>query len=595
MSRLVGSSAVALLLAATTLGAAGSDVADAVMRGDAAAVRALLAQKADVNGTQADGATALHWAAYRADVAMLDLLLQAGADPKVANSEGFTPLALAALNGNAVLVDHLLKAGANPNERLPRGETPLMMAARTGDVAAMRVLLDRGAEMNAKETLRGTTALMWAADQGHSGAVQLLIDRGADVNLRSNPAPNPRRGPPGKSVDPRRSNRALQAAAAGASRAEIERLSSKDERNAPQPAPSPATATGARPNAGAARATAVAADDDAPVGRQELSGGGLTALTFAARANSLETVKTLLAAGVDIDQPTAYGWTPLLVATQNRFYQLGSYLLDNGADPNRANNGAWTPLYLAVDNRNIEGGDYPTRKGDMNHLDFIKKLIEKGADVNARIKDNTDKRTVFTSMWLNEDGATPFLRASQSSDLEVMRLLLANGADPKIMTVNNVTALQVAAGIGWVEGLTYEWSPKANEEAIKLLLELGVDPNIQAETGRTALHGAGHKGRTAVIQMLVDHGAKLDVRDYGMTGNDAGGRFAIHTWQPVDYADGLVRVGVQSAVAHPEAGILFRKLMTERGLEVPPMGRTLASVCITEICDVEEPEQQEQQ
>jgi hypothetical protein len=326
-----------------------------------------------------------------------------------------------------------------------------------------------------------------------------------------------------------------------------------------------------------------------------LSGGGLTALTFAARANSLETVKTLLAAGVDIDQPTAYGWTPLLVATQNRFYQLGSYLLDNGADPNRANNGAWTPLYLAVDNRNIEGGDYPTRKGDMNHLDFIKKLIEKGADVNARIKDNTDKRTVFTSMWLNEDGATPFLRASQSSDLEVMRLLLANGADPKIMTVNNVTALQVAAGIGWVEGLTYEWSPKANEEAIKLLLELGVDPNIQAETGRTALHGAGHKGRTAVIQMLVDHGAKLDVRDYGMTGNDAGGRFAIHTWQPVDYADGLVRVGVQSAVAHPEAGILFRKLMTERGLEVPPMGRTLASVCITEICDVEEPEQQEQQ
>ena len=135
-----------------------------------------------------------------------------------------------------------------------------------------------------------------------------------------------------------------------------------------------------------------------------------------------------------------------------------------------------------------------------------------------------------------------------------MRLLLAHGADPKIATVGDVTALQVAAGIGWVEGLTYEWSAKANVEAVKLLLDLGVDPNVQAETGRTALHGAGHKGRTAVIQMLVDHGAKLDTRDYGMTGNDAGGRFAIHTWQPVDYADGLVRVGVQSAIAHPEAG-----------------------------------------
>ena len=224
-------------------------------------------------------------------------------------------------------------------------------------------------------------------------------------------------------------------------------------------------------------------------------------------------MKTLLATGVDINQPTAYGWTPLLVATQNRFYQLGSYLLDQGADPNKTNKGGWTPLYLAVDNRNIEGGDYPIRKGDMDHLEFIKKLLDKGVDVNARMKDNTDTRTVFTSLWLNEDGATPFLRASQSSDLVVMRLLLAHGADPKITTVNNVTALQVAAGIGWVEGITYEWSEKANVEAVRLLLDLGVDPNIQAETGRTALHGAGHKGRTAVIQMLVDHGANLEVRD----------------------------------------------------------------------------------
>ena len=273
------------------------------------------------------------------------------------------------------------------------------------------------------------------------------------------------------------------------------------------------------------------------------------------------------------------------MATQNRFYQLGSYLLDHGADPNKANNGGWTPLYLAVDNRNIEGGDYPVRKGDMDHLDFVNKLLDKGADVNARMKDSTETRTVFTNQWLDENGATAFLRASQSSDLVVMRLLLAHGADPKIATVGNVTALQVAAGIGWVDGLTYEWSEKANVDAVKLLLELGVDPNAQAETGRTALHGAGHKGRTTVIQLLVDAGANLETRDFGMTGNDAGGRLAVHTWQPVDYADGLVRVGVQSAVAHPEAGLLLRKLMAERGLEAPPMHRTLASVCITEICD----------
>jgi uncharacterized protein len=597
LNRLVVSSAVALLLGVTAVGAAKSDVADAAMRGDIAAVRSLIAQKADVNLPQADGATALHWAVYRADVALTDLLLQAGANPQVANKEGFTPLVLAALNGKSEIVDGLLKAGANANEKMPRGETPLMMAARTGDVASIRALLDHGADINAKENLRGTTALMWAADQGHASALQLLIDRGADLNAHSSPAPNPRRGPPGKSVDPRKSNRALQAAAAGASKAEIERLSSKDERDGGQVPGGAARAQGAAAGGqragqaagGAARragggAAAVDQGDEAPA-RQEMTGGGLTALTFAVRANSLETVKLLLAAGVDINQQSAYGWTPLLVATQNRFYKLGSYLLDHGADPNRTNKGGWTPLYLAVDNRNIEGGDYPVRKGDMDHLDFIKQLLDKGADANARIKDNTDKRTVFTSMWLNEDGATAFLRAAQSSDLVVMRLLLAHGADPKIMTVDNVSALQVAAGIGWIDGLTYEWSEQANVETVKLLLDLGIDPNIQAQTGRTALHGAGHKGRTAVIQMLVDHGARLDTRDYGMTGNDAGGRFAIHTWQPVDYADGLVRVGVQSAVAHPDAGLLFRKLMADRGLEAPPMGRTLASVCITEICD----------
>jgi ankyrin repeat protein len=586
---------------ATSVVAAKSDVADAVMRGDSAAVRALLAQKADVNATQADGATALHWAVYRADAALTELLLEAGANPKVANREGATPLSLACLNGNAVIIESLLKAGADPNEAMPRGETALMMASRTGNVAAMKVLLDRGAQLNAKETLRGTTALMWAADQGHSAAIRLLVERGADLDARSNPAPRGRTAYLGKANDPRRSNRALAAAAAGATREEVQRLAQREPRQG-QPAAAPQgqpPAAGAQP-AGEAPAAQPAPAQPAAAQQQggfreeeDLSGGGLPAMVFAARANSVDAVKVLLAAGADINQSTGYGWTPLLVATQNRFYQLGSFLLDQGADPNKTNNGGWTPLYLAVDNRNIEGGDYPVRKGDMDHQDFIKKLLDKGANVNARMKDSTETRTVFTNQWLDENGATAFLRASQSADLEVMRLLLAHGADPKIATVGDVTALQVAAGIGWVEGLTYEWSEKANLEAVKLLLDLGVDPNVQAETGRTALHGAGHKGRTAVIQMLVDHGAKLDTRDYGMTGNDAGGRFAVHTWQPVDYADGLVRVGVQSAIAHPEAGLLLRKLMTERGLEAPPMGRTLASVCITEICDVE-PEQEQQ-
>jgi ankyrin repeat protein len=576
---LVGSCAVVVLLSIVTVGAARSDVADAVMRGDTAAVRALLSQKADVNGPQGDGATALHWAVFREDLATANLLIEAGANVKAANHEGATPLSLACQAGNAAIIEALLKAGADPNEKLPHGETALMMASRTGNVAAMKVLLDRGAEVNAKENLRGTTALMWAADQGHATAIQLLLEHHADMTARSNRAPGGRRGPPGKSGDPRKGNRQFQnGVAAGEDGAPPDQQPVAARAVPVQPGqPAPARARPARQQ------------------QQDLSGGALTPLVYAVRANSLDSARALLAAGADINQITGYGWSPLLVATQNRFYQLGSFLIEKGADVNKPNNGGWTPLYLAVDNRNIEGGDYPVRKGDMDHLEFIKKLLDKGADVNARMKDSTEGRTPFTNQWLDENGATAFLRASQSSDLEVMRLLLAHGADPKIATVGDVTALQVAAGIGWVDGLTYEWSEKANIETVKLLLELGIDPNIQAITGRTALHGAGHKGRTQVIQMLVDAGAKLDTRDYGMTGNDAGGRLAVHTWQPVDYADGLVRVGVQSAVAHPDAGILLRKLMTERGMEAPPMGRTLASVCITEICEDIEAEQQQQE
>jgi hypothetical protein len=185
---------------------------------------------------------------------------------------------------------------------------------------------------------------------------------------------------------------------------------------------------------------------------------------------------------------------------------------------------------------------------------------------------------------LNEDGATPFLRASQSGDLELMKLLLSHGADPHLTTKLKVSALQVAAGIGWVEGITFEWSQEATLEAVKLLLDLGLDPNLQADTGRVAMHGAAHKGRPEVIQALYDKGGKLDIRDYGNTDN-RGGKLSIHTWEPVDYADGLVRVGVQSAIAHPETGLLIRKLMTESGLTPPPFGRTLESICITSACD----------
>ena len=581
-----------------------SDVADAAARGDKAAVRTLIEQKADVNTPQADGATALHWATFKSDRELVDILLRAGANPKAANREGSTPLWLASVNGEAAIIKALLAAGADPNEKLPLGRTPLMTASRTGNIEAMKVLIEAGADVNAKETLRGTTALMWAADEAHPAALKLLLDSGADVAARSNPAQRGRGPALGKANDPRKAVAAQGAALAAGNALDLRQIreaagetpaAGREGRAAAGGAAGGGRGRGAGRGGGGGGVPTGAAGDDQPddaaaaVGFARRNpapndGGQLTPLIYATRSNDVESVKVLLAAGADINQTSGYGWSPLLVATQNRYYKLGAFLLEHGANPNLPNKGGWVPLYLATDNRNIENGDYPVRKGDMDHLEFITLLLDKGADVNARVKDSTETRTVFTNQWLDENGATAFLRASQSGDIGLMKLLLARGADPKIATTLGVTALHVAAGVGWVEGITYEWSKQATFDAVKLLLELGLDANAQADTGRTALHGAAHKGRADVIQILADNGAKLDIRDYGNTDN-RGGKLAVHTWQAVDYADGLVRVGVQSAIAHPEAGALLRKLMTAQGLPTPPPGRTLESICITEACD----------
>ncbi len=394
---------------------------------------------------------------------------------------------------------------------------------------------------------------MWAAAQSHSSAVKLLLDHGANVALRSKPAALGRTAYLAPTARQRASQLVNEDGGANPTRTRVVRE----------------------------RATQDLDDREFFVRRQNAEGGGLTALVFAAREGDLESARILVTGGADVNQATQYGWTPLLTATQNRHYALATFLLERGADPNIANKGGWAPLYLATDNRNIEGGDYPVRAGDLDHLDFIKTLLARGANVNARAKDSTETRTIFTMQWLYEDGATPFLRAAQSGDIELMKLLLAHGADPKIPTANNVTALAAAAGIGWVQGVTYERSEKDTVEAVKLCLELGIDPNAVDGDGRTALHGAAHKGRNAIVELLVAHGARLDARDLGSRDTIAGEQLG-RGWLPVDYADGLVRVGVQSAIAHPETAALLRKLMTDRGIPVP--APLTSSVCITAAC-----------
>jgi uncharacterized protein len=548
---------------------AASDVADAAMQKDEARIVQLIAANADVNAPQPDGSTALHWAAHFGDVKMAGALLRAHANPGAAMENGMTPLLLACETGNADLVNELLKAGADPNQTLANGETPLMMAARTGSVPVMAALLSKGVKVDEKEKLRGTTALMWAAANSNADAVRFLISKGADVGARSGTT-NPGRAP---YLAPAGRNRIQDFIAGRGGSGGGHRVDEKDPKAIAQLAQEKELAEKALSAFPAPK----------PAKPERKPWGGLTPLDFAVRQGSMETVKVLVDAGADVNERSEFGWTALLVATQNRDYKIGVYLLDPGADPNIANDGGWTPLYIATDNRNIEGGDYPTRKPDMDHLDYIKRLFASHADPNVRMHSSTETRTIFTHQWLQEEGATPFLRAAQSGDIVLLKLLLAHGADPKIVTDDKVTPLMVASGIGWVEGVTYEWSPQQTLATVKMLLDLGADVNAQdIIDGRTALMGAAHKGRNDVIELLVQHGADLSLRDIGS--RDTINRLAGVRFQAIDYADGLVRIGVQSAIAHPETSALLRKLMLARNLPVPQEGRTLASICIVDLC-----------
>jgi ankyrin repeat protein len=569
----------------TVLNAADSPVADAAMKGDKAAVQMLIKQKADVNLAQADGATAIQWAAYRNDLDIADLLIAAGADVKKPNHDGATALRLASINGSAAMIQKLLKAGADANETSPNGETALMFAARNGNPEAIKVLIDQKADVNATEKLRGTTPLMWAAEQSHPEAIKVLLASGADYKAASKFDTKGNRAYLAPTV---RQRAASDQGAGGLRQGKQGGRGFGGGGQAKQAKQAKAGAAGGAEEDQVAAADAAAAEF--AFGRtRDTDGGGITPLVFAARQDCMECVKELLAAGADVNQQTHYGWTALLTATQNRHYKIGAYLLDHGANPNIKNNGGWSPLYLATDNRNIEGGDYPVRKPDMDHLEFIKLLLAKGADVNVRVcgtqstpamcvGDSTETRTNFTMQWLNEDGATPFLRAAQSSDVELMKLLLAKGADPKIYTARNVTPLAVAAGIAWVEGVTYEWSREQNVETVKMLLDLGLDPNVHDEDGRTSLHGAAHKGRNEIVQMLVDRGGDLEAHDNGSR-DTINGAMKGMTWIPVHYSEGLVRVGVQSAIAHPETTSFIKKLMTDKGLPIPP--DITSSICLT--------------
>jgi ankyrin repeat protein len=434
--------------------ATSSDVVTAAKQDALYVVRSLLRQHADVNAAEADGATALAWAAHNNDLEMADLLIAAGAKVNAANDYGITPLWLACSNGSAPMVEKLLKArAADANLAQWTGATPLMMCARTGNVKAVKALLSRGARVNAAESKEGQTALMWAASRSQPEVVQALIQAGADVN----------------------------ASTKGGSTALMFAAQQGDVESARL-----LLAAGANINAVTnARATWVA---DTPLllaaasGHEEMAiflldkGAdpnaadefGYTALHFSMMRSLAQVV------GVRVGAPATLFWSTYLYRENMR--NLVKALLAHGANPN-----ARITKYL--------GGN---------------KLL------STRLNDPS-KFSVY------EVGATPFLLAAHGHDTEIMRMLANSGADPKLATEGNTTPLMMAAGLTRQRDFgalpyTAEEAKKALE-TVKLCVELGADVNAANDVGLTALHGAAFTGLDDVIRFLVQKGANINARD----------------------------------------------------------------------------------
>jgi ankyrin repeat protein len=503
----------AVCLSTSLKAAAAPPLADAAMRRDRDAVRTLLKQGADVNASQGDGTTPLHWTATNGDVETATMLLAAGANVRATTRLGaYTPLHHASREGDAAMIGLLAAAGADVNARTSSGATPLMLAAASGRVAAVTALLDRKADPNAKESTYGQTALMFAAAVDGADVVRTIAARGGDTNVAST------------FVD-------LKSLAL----------------------PEPPTAAIVRPgseSATAATAPAARRPDVGGVTRpfryNELVGGqgGLTPLHFAAREGHLQTVKALVECRANVNHASpADHSSPLLIATVNGHFDIAAYLLEQGADPNAANDAGVTPLYAAINVRWAPKAAYPQPRSHLQqqhtYLDLATALLDKGADPNARVNRKVWFASYnFDQSGVDETGATPLWRAAYAADVDAMTLLVAHGADPAIPTIKAlerrgpddpeggrdvsglppvpiggpaITALQAAAGPGYAKGFagnSHHVAPGGMLAAVTYLVnELHADVNARDADGNTALHHAASRGDNEMIVFLVSKGA----------------------------------------------------------------------------------------
>jgi uncharacterized protein len=539
-----------------------SPIADAAMRGDRAAVRSLLSKGENVNTPQGDGMTALHWAAFKGDLELTELLIKARAKLDASTRNGaYTPLHLATREGYETVANRLIAAGSNVKAvTTTGGVTALHFAARAGDADVVSALLERGANINARETVWGQTPLIFAAAYNRIDALKVLLKRGADVSVTTT---------------------VLDLAAADAAdRAGAQRrkqVLDEFKRQSPdtltwRPTPEQVQAavkagqeaqlSGKASQANTAPEPEVAAGEEVAgfsgsVGAQ----GGFSALLHAVREGNTEAALTLIDGGADINQVSTGDHTsPLLIATINGHFDLASILLDRGANPNLASDAGAAPLFTTINTQWAPKSRYPQQQAytqqKLTYLDLMKKLLDKGADPNVRLKKHLWYMSyTFDLLGIDARGATPFWRAAYATDVDAMKLLVARGADPNIPTLNTPRArrggggqgaqaaqagragaagggrgdpsglppiptdgpavwpIHAASGVGYGEGYAanaHRHAPDSWLPAVKYLVEvLGADVNARDHNGYNPVHHAAARGDNELILYLVSKGADV--------------------------------------------------------------------------------------
>jgi ankyrin repeat protein len=463
---------------------------DAAKRGDRAAATALLAQHADVNATEADGTTALHWAVRAADHDLIAALLEAGADPNALNRYGMAALHLAAVNGDAAALRQLLEAGADANAKLPEGETVLLSAARTGAPDAIRVLLQAGADPDAREGWYGETALMWAAAENHAEAVRALLEHGADPNVRSAPQTWERR-------------RVAQM------------LLSLGEWT---------------PLFYAARENALEAARVLVEGGADLDAAdpdGATALVIAIINAHNEFAEFLLAAGADPNVFDTSGMGALYAAIDMHRLAVGHgrpnprpaglldsadvvrLLLEHGADPN-------AELSSPIIQRQHTFGDFTLGEGatpllraaKSGDVEVVRMLLDAGADIQHTMPNGANALMYAAGLgWRNGSPLAPsYDQGPDTEAIETIRVLMAHGLDLDAQDADGNTALHAAV------------TGRSSEAIIRFLVtEAGVDVALRNAKGQTALGAAearlaGGEPMVALLKSLgvTDPGAPLE-------------------------------------------------------------------------------------